>query len=112
MYKQANDYNEHNCDELGVRDLASVSDVSVGIRSDEDLLDLLAPDENDANIFEVGIRTATDDCVCKLPKKRCGYIQDYRSGIDEEEDEEYEEVDYEVEEQENSSNENYKPFSL
>ena len=57
------------------------------------------------------MRTATEDCVCKLPKKRCGDIQ-ARSGLGEEEDEEYEEVDYDVEEEEILSNENYKPFPL
>ena len=62
-------------------------------------------------IFGIAGRTATEDCVCKLPKKRCGDIQ-ARSGLGEEEDEEYEEVDYDVEEEDSFSNENYKPFPL
>ena len=78
---RSDNYNEYNCDELGISNLASVGDVSEG------LLDLLAPDENDANIVQLGVRTATEDCVCKLPKKRCGDIQ-ARSGLGEEEDEE------------------------
>jgi hypothetical protein len=65
---RSDNYNEYNCDELGISNLASVGDVSEG------LLDLLAPDENDANIVQLGVRTATEDCVCKLPKKRCGDI--------------------------------------
>ena len=102
---RSDNYNEYNCDELGISNLASVGDVSEG------LLDLLAPDENDANIVQLGVRTATEDCVCKLPKKRCGDLQ-ARLGLEEEEDEEYEEVDYDDEEEDSYTNTNYKPFPL
>ena len=58
-------HNENHCEELGISNIASIGDVSDGIM---DTLDL---DEADANIVQLGVRTASKDCVCHFPKKRC-----------------------------------------
>ena len=79
---RSDSYNDYNCEEIGISNIASVGDVSQG------LLDILAPNEEDSNIVQLGVRTVTQDCICKLPKKRCN---DFELRTADDEDEEYDE---------------------
>ena len=86
---RSDSYNDYNCEELGISNIASIGDVSEG------LLDQIDPDAEDANIVQLGVRTATQDCICKLPKKRCPelLVRSDDSEYDEEEYDEYDEVE-------------------
>merc|ERR1712150_121574 len=108
---RSDNYNEYVCEELGISNIASIGDVS------EDFLDALDPDEEDANIVHLGVRTASNDCVCQLPKKRCDL--ETRLEDDYEEGEEIYDPDYNPDDEEevidsgeSDTNKYFKTFPL
>ena len=75
---RSDSYNEYNCEEQGISNIASIGDITDGI------LDTLDTTEADSNIIQLGIRTASKDCVCGFPKKRCKVNIDLRTEYEDE----------------------------